>query len=131
MAGLKRIISLSFILACGFLLVILSGALYQNWWPLFVVATFVLAPLPNAIFAKCASGDDLYSFHEQTNSGFKDFGKFLTSILVVSGIFLPVVLAHVEVIEFAAMVMSVSGGFLVYFTILAYSYFFSEENDEY
>ncbi|PKC08936.1 vacuolar protein sorting 55 [Rhizophagus irregularis] len=129
MAGLKRIIGLSFILAWGFLLVILSGALYQNWWPLFVVATFVLAPLPNFIFSKCASGDDLYYFNEQSNNGPKDFGKFLTSILVVSGIALPIILAHIEVIEFAAMLMSVSGGFLVYFTILAYSYFFSEENE--
>ncbi|GBB92050.1 hypothetical protein RclHR1_19590006 [Rhizophagus clarus] len=115
--------------AWGFLLVILSGALYQNWWPLFVVATFVLAPLPNYIFSKCASNDELSYFEQTTNNGFKDFGKFLTSILVVSGIALPIILAHVEVIEFSAMIMSVSGGFLVYFTILAYSYFFSEENE--
>ncbi|EEH03067.1 vacuolar sorting-associated protein [Histoplasma capsulatum] len=48
-AGLKTIISLSFILAIGFLLVILSAALWHNFLPLLVVATYVIAPLPNWI----------------------------------------------------------------------------------
>ncbi|CAI2187072.1 18296_t:CDS:2, partial [Funneliformis geosporum] len=108
MAGLK-----TFVLACGFLLVILSGALYQNWWPLFVVATYVLAPLPNYIFSKCSGSDEFFS---ENDSNKKDFGQFLTAILLVTGVCLPIVLAHAEVITFAAMIMSIGGGALVYST---------------
>jgi hypothetical protein len=48
-------------LACGFLLVILSCALFSNWLPLLVVATYVLAPLPNAICSRYAAGEDFMS----------------------------------------------------------------------
>ena len=48
-------------LACGFLLVILSCALFSNWLPLLVVATYILAPLPNAICARYAAGEDFMS----------------------------------------------------------------------
>jgi len=50
-----------FRLACGFLLVILSCALFSNWLPLLVVATYVLAPLPNAICARYAAHEDFMS----------------------------------------------------------------------
>ncbi|RIB06969.1 vacuolar protein sorting 55 [Gigaspora rosea] len=130
MAGLKSIIALAFVLACGFLLVILSGALYQTWWTLFVVATYVLAPLPNFIFSKCSGNDDYY-LSSNTNNGFKDFGQFLTSIFIVTGVCLPVVLAHASVISVPAMFMSIGGGALVYSTIIAYSTFFANEGDDF
>ncbi|CAB4486380.1 unnamed protein product [Rhizophagus irregularis] len=131
MAGVKTyvfIIALAFVLACGFLLVILSGALYQNWWPLFVVATYVLAPLPNFIFSRCGSNDDYLDYN---NNGYKDFGRFLTAILIVTGVCLPIVLAHSHVITIPAMIMSTGGGALVYSTIIAYAHFFSNEGDDF
>jgi uncharacterized membrane protein YbhN (UPF0104 family) len=72
MAGMKTIIGLAFMLAVGILLVILSCALYgyastlnvlnnsRNWWPLLVVLTYTLAPVPNLIMQRCAGGDDLF-----------------------------------------------------------------------
>ena len=63
---------------------ILSSALYKNYYPLLVVATYVLAPLPNAICARCSNPDDFID--ESTGSGFVDLGRFLTGFFVVMGI---------------------------------------------
>lgn len=104
-AGLKTIITLSFVRACmlsllnfcwlianhhasqvlaiGFLLVILSSALFHNYLPLIVVATYVLAPLPNWICERCANPDD---FIENTGNAVLDFGRFCTGFLVVMGV---------------------------------------------
>ncbi|EPQ58110.1 vacuolar protein sorting 55 [Gloeophyllum trabeum ATCC 11539] len=127
-AGLKTVILLSFVLAVGFLLIILSCALWANWLPLLVALTFVLAPLPNALFGRC-SADDFSAEYE--SSGPADVGRFLTSVIVVTGFALPIVLAHSEVIRPAACVMSIIGGGLVYGTILAYSAAFRQEESEF
>jgi len=82
-AGLKTIISLSFVLAIGFLLIILSCALFKQYLPLLVVATYVLAPLPNWICGRCANPDD---FVESSGNAVVDFGRFCTAFLVVMGI---------------------------------------------
>ncbi|KAG1789882.1 vacuolar protein sorting 55 superfamily protein [Suillus plorans] len=143
-AGLKTVILLSFVLAVGFLLIILSCALWVNWLPLLVALTFVLAPLPNALFAHCG-GDEFSSSDNAT--GAVDLGRFLTSIIVVTGFALPVVLTHSEVLKPGACAMSIIGGGyvlfdftilrahcflcrLVYGTILAYSAAFRQD-DEY
>ena len=81
-AGLKTIIALSFVLALGFLLVILSCALFKDYYPLLVVATYVLAPVPNWICSHCANPDDF----ESSSSAVLDLGKFCTGFLVVMGI---------------------------------------------
>lgn len=49
----------------------------------------------------------------------------LTSLLTA----LPAVLAHSEQIRFAAMVMSITGGLLIYGTIISFSMFFQEEQE--
>lgn len=126
MAGLKTIIALSFVLAIGFLLVILSSALFGNYFPLFVVATYCLAPLPNAICSRCSSPDD---FIDNAGSGIQDLGRFLTGFFVVMGIALPAALAHSGIIQVPAMVMSIIGGLLIYGTIISFTMFFQEESD--
>lgn len=45
------------------------------------------------------------------------------------GIALPVVLAHSNLIEIGAMVMSIAGGLLIYGTIISFSMFFQEEQE--
>ncbi|TVY25628.1 Vacuolar protein sorting-associated protein [Lachnellula hyalina] len=125
-AGLKTIISLSFVLAIGFLLVILSCALFKQYLPLLVVATYVLAPLPNWICGRCANPDD---FVESAGNAVVDFGRFCTGFLVLMGIALPVVLAHSMLITYTAMVMSIIGGVLIYGTIISFGMFFQEEQE--
>lgn len=127
-AGLKTVILLSFVLAVGFLLIILSCALWTNWLPLLVALTFVLAPLPNALFAHCG-GDEFSSY--ETGSVAVDLGRFITATIVVTGFALPIVLAHSEVIKPAACIMSIFGGGLVYSTILTYTAAFRQDDSEY
>jgi len=125
-AGLKTIIALSFVLAVGFLLVILSCALWKQYLPLLVVFTYVLAPLPNWICGRCANPDD---FVESGGNAILDFGKFCTGFLVLMGIALPAVLAHSSIIAYPAMVMSIVGGILIYGTIISFGMFFQEEQE--
>jgi hypothetical protein len=106
MVQTPAVILLSFVLALGFLLVILSCALWANWLPLLVgesrlhsffatshdqgfervlkalrlALTFVLAPIPNSICYRCARADEL---SPEYNSAYIDFGRFLTGMLVV------------------------------------------------
>ncbi|KAG9008591.1 Vacuolar protein sorting-associated protein 55 [Tulasnella sp. JGI-2019a] len=128
-AGLKTVILLSFVLAVGFLMIILSCTLWSNWLPLLVALTFVIAPLPNVLFSHCGS-DDLSSA-EYEGSAAVDLGQFITSCIVVTGFALPLVLAHAGIIKHAASVMSIIGGGLVYGTILSYSAVFKQESDEF
>ncbi|KAI9598433.1 vacuolar protein sorting 55 [Syncephalis fuscata] len=121
MAGVK-----TFCLACGLLLIILSCALYQNWWPVLVAVTYCLAPLPNMLCTRYGYSDDIFV---DTQMGFADAGYFLTSALVVSGLAMPMVLAHAGVIHTAAMIQSVVGGLLVYGTIVAYNHFFGQDDE--
>ncbi|KAJ4389363.1 Vacuolar protein sorting-associated protein 55 [Gnomoniopsis sp. IMI 355080] len=125
-AGLKTIIALSFVLAVGFLLVILSCALWKVYYPLLVVATFVLAPLPNWVCGQFSNPDD---FVESSGSSLLDLGRFCTGFLVVMGIALPVVFAHSDMISTGALVMSVAGGLLIYGTIISFGMFFQEESE--
>lgn len=85
-AGLKTIIALSFVLAVGFLLVILSCALWHSYFPLLVVATYVLAPVPNWICAHCGAGPDDFVESGSGASAVLDLGRFFTGFLVVMGI---------------------------------------------
>jgi hypothetical protein len=107
------IILLSFVLALGFLLLILSCALFGNWLPILVALTFVFAPLPNSLCSRCAGADD---FSSDYNSAYVDFGNWLTSGIVVMGFALPITLAHTGIIAEMAGIMSVAGGALVYGT---------------
>lgn len=81
-AGLKTIIALSFVLALGFLLVILSCALHDSYLPLLVVATYVVAPIPNWICGRCANPDD---FVESAGAAIVDVGRFFTGFFVMMG----------------------------------------------
>lgn len=85
----------------------------QTCSTLHTALTYVLAPLPNSVCSRCAGADD---FSADYNSGFVDFGNFLTGMMIVSGVALPLALAHSGVIAPAACIMSIAGGALVYGT---------------
>jgi hypothetical protein len=76
---------LSQILAIGFLLVILSAALFEgNYLTLLVVATYVLAPVPNWICGKAQARDDFMD--NNGSNSIVELGRFLTGFLVLMGI---------------------------------------------
>ena len=111
--------------------------------------TFVLAPIPNAIFPHCCGADE-YATTFEDGAGSVDIGRFLTAIIVVTGFAFPIVLAHSEIINTKACVMSIVGGGcvlsfvqrlepktvlihsrLVYGTIMAYGAAFKQDDSEY
>lgn len=122
----QKIFALSCVLALGFILIILSGALYENWLPLTVVLMFLLAPLPNSLCGD-THADDLMS---DAPDLLADFGRFMTGFFLVSGIALPLTFAHNGLIEHAAMWMSLTGGFIIYGTIVTFGWLFYGD-DEY
>lgn len=48
---------------------------------------------------------------------------------LMSGLALPVLFAHCQLITTAAMFMSIIGGLLIYGTIISFTMFFQEETD--
>lgn len=120
----QKIFILSSILALGFVLIILSSALYHNWLPLTVVLMFILAPLPNALFG--SKNDD---FMSETPDLLVDFGRFFTAFLLTSGVALPITFAHNGLINIPAMMMSLAGGALVYGTIVTFGAVFYETEE--
>ena len=50
-------------------------------------------------------------------------------MFVVTGVAMPLVLAHAEILHPMAAYMSIGGGALVYGTITTYSRYFSAQND--
>lgn len=134
MNPLNKIIFLSAFLAFGFLLILLSCALYNNWKPLWVIGIFLVAPLPNIILSSIESNrDDFLTFsndHGNTSSPLQESAKLTTGFLLVSGISLPLTMYHTNLIEMGSLVMSVMGGLIVYSDIIVFIWFFSEHEDE-
>lgn len=134
MNPLNKIIFLSAVLAFGFLLILLSCALYNNWLPLWVIAIFLVAPLPNIILSSIeTSRDNFLTFsndYGNNPSPLEEAAKIITGILIVSGISLPLTLYHTNLIGTGALFMSVAGGLIVYADIIVFIWFFSEHEDQ-
>lgn len=134
MNPLNKIIFLSAFLASGFLLILLSCALYNNWKPLWVIFIFLIAPLPNIIALSIESNrDDFLTFsndHGNNPTTLEEISKYLTGFLLISGIALPLTLYHTHLIQIGSMIMSIIGGLIVYSDIIIFIWFFSEEEEE-
>jgi hypothetical protein len=55
----------------------------------------------------------------------------LTGFLVTSGLALPAVLYHTRLVAFQATIMSTVGGLLIYSSIIVFTMFFQESEEEY
>ncbi|SCW00161.1 LAFE_0B10792g1_1 [Lachancea fermentati] len=127
---LTKIISLSGFLALGFLLVILSCALFHNYYPLFDILIFLLAPIPNSLFSK--HNAESHDFMNESSNNVQDVGHFFTGMLVTSGLALPTVFYHCQLINHYSCIMSTTGGVIIYLSIVVFSWFFNTgwEDDE-
>ncbi|AET39049.1 Vps55p Ecym_3579 [Eremothecium cymbalariae DBVPG len=127
---LTKVICLSGLLATGFLLVILSCSLYHNYYPLIDFQVFILAPIPNAISSR--SNYDGHDFMNDRVKSAQDLRQFFTGLLVASGIIMPLVFQHAQIINKVSCVMSILGGLIVYSSMVIFGWFFtgSWEDDE-
>ena len=83
---------------------------------------FLIAPLPNLVFHR-VDVDPLES------SALHDVGYFLTACLLVSAMAWPLVCLHASWTTGTAVLISVSGGILVYSAIVLYQYLFKSQED--
>eukprot|EP01089_Gocevia_fonbrunei_P005892 TRINITY_DN1638_c0_g1_i3.p2 TRINITY_DN1638_c0_g1~~TRINITY_DN1638_c0_g1_i3.p2 ORF type:complete len:138 (+),score=24.24 TRINITY_DN1638_c0_g1_i3:198-611(+) len=117
------LIVLAFFVAIGIGLDILACALWANWWPILVIIFYTLAPLPNLMFAHCADpvGE---GFMDSRARAWKDTGFFITGMFIFSGLGLPIVLYHTEVIALGQMLLALGGGLITYTAFVIYIHFF-------
>jgi len=108
------IIGLSFVAAVGVLIEVIASVFFGGWWLIFVVMAFGLIPLPN-FCCKRIGGDPL-----ATGKAFSDWGNFLTGVLVVAGLGVPIILAHVQIIRVEGLITAICGGIVVMASICIY-----------
>eukprot|EP00010_Vexillifera_abyssalis_P007229 CAMPEP_0201547722 /NCGR_PEP_ID=MMETSP0173_2-20130828/4225_1 /ASSEMBLY_ACC=CAM_ASM_000268 /TAXON_ID=218659 /ORGANISM="Vexillifera sp., Strain DIVA3 564/2" /LENGTH=169 /DNA_ID=CAMNT_0047956875 /DNA_START=16 /DNA_END=522 /DNA_ORIENTATION=- len=132
------LILLACVLATGVMLNILACALFDNgWWTFFVVIAYIGAPIPDILCARCKDEEDSgVSFDEESGwrscciKGWSDGAYFTTGFLLLSGLALPLVLAHNDVVGLPTMIMSLSGGLLVYGSVMGYLRFLRKQSDD-
>jgi len=124
MSEMQKIIGLATFFAIGVLLIILSCAFENNWWSLFIVIFYAIAPLPNIL---CSNLNFYEDFSDDRSSN--EVGYFFTSIFIVSGFGVPAVLNHIGVISASSATLSILGGLMVYGTIIGYRFCFNRRND--
>jgi len=130
--GVVALIGLAALLSVGILLVILSCTnLSENkFLPLLVILTYFIAPIPNFI-AKRLSGGSKGDFEEEEEvSTTKEYGNFLTGILFVTGIAIPLVLLHSDMINVMSTILSLIGGLMIFCSFLIYTKLFLTSNRE-
>ena len=116
---------MAFAAAVGVTFLVLSCALYDNWWPMFVLIFYFLSPLPTVISRRLADSLDTAS------SACVELAIFLTTGIVISAIGLPLVLAHVSAIDWGACALVLAGNIIVFLTILGYFFVFGNEDLDY
>jgi len=125
MGSVKALVILAFAGSIGLLFLVLGCALpqFNNWWPLFVIIFYILAPLPLVIAKRFQ--DEMAS-----SSAATELAMFLTTGIVISAFALPLILAHSgpPVIQWGAASLTMIGNIVCFLTILAYFYAFRDDD---
>lgn len=132
---LTILFALSLLLALGFLNIVLSCALFDTYYPLYVILVFIMAPIPNAIAGCVVNSSQYYGSYADLDgsdpaSNFESLMKFLTGMLVSSGTFLPIVLWRCNIIPRGSFLLSLSGGFLVYLSFVLFGIGLRSDEDD-
>ncbi|KAL3870112.1 hypothetical protein ACJMK2_042724 [Sinanodonta woodiana] len=122
-----RLVGLAFSCAIGITFLILGCALphFNNWWPMFVLIFYFLSPIPTVVSRRISSSFD------SASSACLELSIFLTTGIVVSAIGLPIILAHVSVIQWGACGLVLAGNVVVFLTIMGYFIVFGNEDVDY
>ncbi|XP_065876874.1 vacuolar protein sorting-associated protein 55 homolog [Euphorbia lathyris] len=107
---------LAILVSGGIVLQILACALYNNWWPMLTVITYVLLPMPLLFFA----GSDSSAMFSESDSSWVNATKFLTGASAVGSIAIPAILKHAGVIGWGALTMELSSFFVFVMAIMCY-----------
>ncbi|XP_043702187.1 vacuolar protein sorting-associated protein 55 homolog isoform X2 [Telopea speciosissima] len=125
MADFGKLAILAILVSAGIVLQILACALYNNWWPMLTVLTYVMLPMPLLFFV----GSDAFSLFSETGNSWVDATKFLTGASAVGCIAIPSILKHADVIGWGALAMELSS-FIIFVTAIV-CYIRINTEDEY
>ncbi|KAK0395266.1 hypothetical protein QR680_001194 [Steinernema hermaphroditum] len=106
----------------GLTLLVLGCALsdFGSWWPMFVITFYILVPIPLMIARH-------YNEDMTGTSACIEFALFATTGIVISAFALPLVLAHVSVINAGACVFTLLANIVLFGSIIGYFRYFNEE----
>lgn len=133
MRGVTALIGLAALLSVGVLLVILSCTnLTENkFLPLLVILTYFIAPIPNFIARRLVGGGSKGEFEDEEEvSTTREYGNFITGILFVTGIAIPLVLLHSDMINVLSTILSLIGGLMIFCSFLIYAKLFLNSNSD-
>lgn len=122
----KVMVGLGFAISVGLMLIVVASAVFNQYYPLFVILSSILAPLPSLW---CIQEPNSDSWLSGLLTGSAGAGNFLTSVLVVSGFGIPIVLTHVNLINGAALAMTIIGGLIIYGSVVFYIKKFHNSDD--
>eukprot|EP00730_Choanoeca_flexa_P015677 TRINITY_DN7250_c0_g1_i1.p1 TRINITY_DN7250_c0_g1~~TRINITY_DN7250_c0_g1_i1.p1 ORF type:complete len:131 (+),score=15.43 TRINITY_DN7250_c0_g1_i1:106-498(+) len=124
--GMTAICGLSFFFTMGILMLVLACSLpeYDNYYPMLVLITYFLTPLPTLIAKRSASSS--YSL-DSTSSWVGDVALFFTAAFVVSGFGIPLVLLRADQIEYGAAGLICGGNAVMFATIGAFFYLSNDD----
>jgi len=129
MAGLKALVTLAFFGSVGMTLLVVGCAVYDNWWPFFVIIFYMLAPIPMLLSKRYNSAG------MGPSNPCQELAVFLTMGIVISAFGLPIVLARSPpdhpTIDFAAMWYVLGGNIIVFLTIVGFFITFGNEDVDY
>ena len=132
-------ISLSFLLAVGILLIILSCAVEGVWWTLIVAVFCAFLPLPNKLAQKWVElldrDGDFSRMGATTNRDWihariLEAGYFLTALMLVLSMALPILFFHAGWISQQSAILAFFGALTMDTAILLYGKYFHHDQDE-
>merc|ERR1712071_553407 len=130
MAGIRALVGLAFSGSIGMTFLVLACALpqYDNWFPFFMLAFYLLAPFPTVMSRRFADGSG-------NSTPCQEIAVFFTSVLIVSAFGLPIVLARapiaMPVIQWGAAGLVITANIIVFLTILGFFLAFDNDNVDY
>ncbi|ODV97854.1 hypothetical protein PACTADRAFT_14355 [Pachysolen tannophilus NRRL Y-2460] len=127
---LTKIIGLSAVLAAGFLMIFLAGAIYGNWLPILVGFLFGISHLPIIISNNWQQYTDI-DFMNDTTKTASELGRFVSAFLTTTSSVIPFVFYHCHILTKVATILTFMGGLLIYSTVVIFTSFFNvDDGDE-
>jgi Vacuolar protein sorting 55 len=132
-------ITLSFLLAVGILLIILSCAVEGVWWTMVVALFCAFLPLPNKLAQKWTSMQDATTAvafqvssqrSDWLNARILEAGYFLTALMIVISMALPLLFFHAAYISQQSAILAFFGALTMDTAILLYGKYFHHDQDE-
>ena len=94
----RAVLILGCALGISFILLIVAGAVYNNWYPMLNVAAVVLIPIA-IILADATGGSSTYMGYDESKAALQNMSSCMFGTIMASMFGLPLVLLHAQVVN--------------------------------